>query len=87
MKLKKTHTPSKQAGIGSAYRNVGAYFTLGIQFVVIILLCVFAGHWADGKFDSSPLLTLIGGLLGIAAGFYHFIRTVLKMDRNLEEDA
>ena len=86
MKSINNHNPDKQAGIGSPYRNVGAYLTLGIQFVVTILLCVFAGHWADGKFDSSPLLTLIGGLLGIAAGFYHFIRTVLKMDRNSEED-
>lgn len=77
----------KQSEIGRAYRSVGAYLALGIQFVATILLCVFAGHWADGKFDSAPLLTLIGGLLGIAAGFYHFFRAVLKMDRESEEDA
>ncbi len=83
MKDPKTHKPSS---LSQAYRSVGPYLTLGIQFIATILLCVFAGHWADGKFDTSPLWTLIGGLIGIAAGFYHFFKAVLKMDRKSEED-
>lgn len=83
MKDPNTHRPS---ALSQAYRSVGPYLTLGIQFIVTILLCIFLGHWADGKFDTSPLLTLIGGLLGIAAGFYHFFKTVLKMDRKSEEN-
>ena len=81
------HNPDKSSSLGQAYRSVGPYLTLGIQLIVTILLCIFAGHWADGKFDTSPLLTLIGGLVGIAAGFYHFFKAVLKMDRKSEEDA
>ncbi|MCE2434149.1 MAG: AtpZ/AtpI family protein [Candidatus Latescibacteria bacterium] len=83
----KNHNTDKPSSLGQAYRSVGPYLTLGIQLIVTILLCIFAGHWADGKFDTSPLLTLIGGLLGIAAGFYHFFRAILKMDRKSEEDA
>ncbi len=83
MKDPKTHKPSS---LSQAYRSVGPYLTLGIQFIVTILLCVFAGHWADGKFDTSPLWTLIGSLVGIAAGFYHFFKVVLKMGRKSEED-
>ncbi len=83
MKDPNTHKPSSLA---QAYRSVGPYLTLGIQLIVTILLCVVAGHWADGKFDTSPLWTLIGGLIGIAAGFYHFFKAVLKMDRKSEED-
>ena len=83
----KNHNTHKPSSLGQAYRSVGPYLTLGIQLIVTILLCIFAGHWADGKFDTSPLLTLIGGLLGIAAGFYHFFRAILKMDRKSEEDA
>ena len=83
MKDPKTHKPSS---LSQAYRSVGPYLTLGIQFIATILLCVFAGHWADGKFDTSPLWTLIGGLIGIAAGFYHFFKVVLKMGRKSEED-
>ena len=36
----------KASGHGDAYRAVGPFLTLGIQFVVTILLCVYAGHWA-----------------------------------------
>ena len=83
----KNHNTHKPSSLGQAYRSVGPYLTLGIQLIVTILLFVFAGHWADGKFDTSPLLTLIGGLVGIAAGFYHFFKVVLKMGRKSEEDA
>ena len=83
MKDPNTHKP---LSLSQAYRSVGPYLTLGIQLIVTILLCVSAGHWADGKFDTSPLWTLIGGLIGIAAGFYHFFKAVLKMDRKSEED-
>ncbi len=82
----KNHNTDKPSSLGQAYRSVGPYLTLGIQLIVTILLCLFAGHWADGKFDTSPLLTLIGGLIGIAAGFYHFFKVILKMDRKSEED-
>ena len=83
MKDPNTHKPSS---LSQAYRSVGPYLTLGIQLIVTILACVFAGHWVDGKFDTAPLWTLIGGLIGIAAGFYHFFKAVLKMDRKSEED-
>ena len=82
----KKHPPDKPSSLAQAYRSVGPYLTLGIQLIITILACVFAGQWADGKFDTSPLLTLIGGLLGIAAGFYNFFKAVLKMDRKSEED-
>ena len=82
----KKHSPDKPSSLSQAYRSVGPYLTLGIQLIVTILVCVFAGQWADGKFDTSPLLTLIGGLIGIATGFYHFFKAVLKMDRKSEED-
>ncbi|NUM81414.1 AtpZ/AtpI family protein [bacterium] len=49
--------------------------TLGIQFVATILVCVFAGRWVDGRYDMAPIFTLVGGFLGIAAGFYHFLKT------------
>ena len=83
MKDPNTHKPSSLA---QAYRSVGPYLTLGIQFIVTILLCIFLGHWADAKFDTSPIFILIGSLLGIAAGFYNFFKVVLKMDRKSEED-
>ena len=71
----------KASSYGEAMRVMGPYITLGIQFVLIILICVYAGHWADGKFDTAPILTLVGGLFGIAAGFYQFLKEVLGWDK------
>ena len=76
----------KASGHGDAYRAVGPFLTLGIQFVVTILLCVYAGHWVDGKYDSSPTFTLVGGLLGIATGFYQFFKVVLGWDHKVGDD-
>ncbi len=75
----------KSASLGEAYRAVGPYMTLGIQFVATILVCVFAGRWIDGRYDMAPIFTLVGGFLGIAAGFYHFLKTVLRENRKPED--
>ena len=61
------------------YRQVGSYLGIGIEFVVAILLCFFAGQWLDGKLGTEPVLMLVGAFLGAAAGFYSFIRTVLRL--------
>lgn len=78
--------PKKQSGIGQVYGSVGPYLTLGIQFVLNILVCVFAGRWLDGYFETHPIFILLGSLFGIAAGFYHFFKAVLGMDRKSEDD-
>ena len=61
------------------YRQVGSYLGIGIEFVVAILLCFFAGRWLDGKLGTEPILMLVGAFVGIASGFYSFIRTVLRL--------
>jgi len=67
----------RNASIGEAYRIASPYLSLGIQFVVIILICLFAGKWADDYFETSPLFILVGAGVGIVAGFYHFFKAVL----------
>lgn len=79
--------PKNQSGVSQAYRSVGPYLTLGVQFVVNILVCVFAGRWLDGYFETHPVFIILGSLFGIAAGFYHFFKVVLNMDRKPEDDA
>ena len=70
---------SKQSSLGLAYRQVGPYLSLGIEFVASILLCLFAGRWLDGKLGTEPMLMLVGVFVGAAAGFYHFFQTVLRL--------
>jgi ATP synthase protein I len=42
---------------------------------------VLLGYWLDQKLDTSPWLLLGGSLMGIVAGFYHFFKIVLYLDK------
>ena len=59
-------------------REVAEYLGLGLQLAATVTLLVFIGIWLDGKYDTSPILTIICSFLGVTAGMYNFIRTVLK---------
>jgi len=61
--------------------NYGPYLGLGLQLAATVIVMVFLGIWLDGKFDTSPWLTVIFSFLGIASSLYNFIKTVLKSDK------
>ena len=73
-----------QSNLADAYRQVGPLLSLGVQFVASILLCLFAGRWLDEKLGTEPILLLVGVLLGVTAGFYHFFRSVLQIGKEDE---
>ncbi len=50
-------------------RELAYYSSLGLSVAISIFIGLFAGIWLDGKFDTKPVLTLVGLGLGIAAGF------------------
>lgn len=52
------------------------YGGLGIELVVAVLLGVFIGHWLDLRFKTDPWLTIIGFVLGTAAGFRNIYRLI-----------
>src|SRR5689334_357304 len=47
---------------------------LGLQFVVAILVCMFAGQWLDGRLGTRPWLMIAGIVGGAAVGFYAMIK-------------
>ena len=59
---------------------------LGLQFVVAILLCLYAGMWLDTKLHTGPWLMLIGALLGASAGFYSMFRVLMSEDKRMDEE-
>ena len=63
------------------YKDYAPYLGLGIQLAATIVLMVFLGIWLDGKFDTSPYLTLVFSFLGIFTGMYHFIKSVTRLDK------
>jgi ATP synthase protein I len=51
--------------MGPAIRFLG----IGFYIVACILGGVWLGLWLDGKFNTAPILLLIGLLLGLIAAF------------------
>ena len=61
------------------------YSHLGIQFAIVIVLGIFAGVWADEKFGTGSILTLVGTFAGAGIGFYVLYReTILRARSPLE---
>ena len=40
---------------------------MGLQFVIVILICLYAGMWLDRKFGTAPWLLIVGVLVGATA--------------------
>lgn len=50
------------------WKAMGSYGTIGLEFVLSIMLGLFGGRWLDGKFDTGPWLAVLGFGFGLAAG-------------------
>jgi ATP synthase protein I len=48
-------------------RLIGVATGLGCSIVAALVLCIGAGVWLDNRFGTSPVMTLIGVALGLAA--------------------
>lgn len=49
-------------------RDAGA-ISIGIELVVSVIIGLVAGAWADRRLATAPWLTLLGIMIGSAAGF------------------
>ena len=70
------------------FRVLGALSTVGITLVVATVIGYFIGHYLDGRFGTTPWLTLVFLLFGIAAGFknlYDQTRNLMDMDKQDKE--
>jgi ATP synthase protein I len=67
------------------YKEVGPYLGIGFQLAATVALMVFIGIWLDKKTGQDPLFTLIFSFLGVGAGLYNFIRTVIDLSKKSEK--
>jgi F0F1-type ATP synthase assembly protein I len=61
--------------------SASALAGMGLQFVVVILICLYAGMWLDRKFGTAPWLLIVGVLVGATAGFYALYRVMTSANR------
>jgi ATP synthase protein I len=60
---------------------------IGIQFPVAIVIGYFWGKWMDEWFGTSPWLTIVFSLFGIAAGFVNLFRITARAAREMDAEA
>ena len=57
----------------AAFRLIGMGWYVGI----CIVLGVLGGLWLDNKFNTRPILVIVGLLLGVVIAFYGVYRMIL----------
>jgi ATP synthase protein I len=56
------------------WRTVGELGTLGLSFVLALVMGTAAGLWVDRTFGSNPWGMLVGFVLGFAAAIVNVVR-------------
>jgi len=72
-------------GDPSAWRALGELSTIGLALVVATVIGLAGGYYLDRWLGTSPWLTLIGLLFGIAAGFVNLFRAVKRAEKNVDD--
>lgn len=56
------------------------YAGLGVQLAASVLLFVWIGQWADRKFGTGGLLTIVAAFLGFGGTMFWLIRSLTRKD-------
>lgn len=59
---------------------------LGLNVVAAAFLFGFLGHWIGKRVGAEEVLTLLGGLVGAAAGFYSLYLHVVVRPREDQDN-
>jgi hypothetical protein len=66
---------------------VGRYGSVGLEFVLTILLVGALGHWLDGRYGGGHgWIAAPTFLLGVAVAFRNLVRTANGMQRDIERE-
>ncbi|HEY3397575.1 MAG TPA: AtpZ/AtpI family protein [Armatimonadota bacterium] len=64
--------------------SVARLSSIGIYMGLCIGLCTWLGLWADGRYGTGTLYTLIGFGVGTAAAFFGLFRELARLSRKDE---
>jgi ATP synthase protein I len=67
-------------------RQLGRLSTIGIEIALSVVFGILGGRWLDSKLNTSPYLTVLGMVLGVAAGFRSLYRTTRQEQKRLKDD-
>jgi len=69
-------TPFVTKNAGEALRAAGALSTVGLAFVLALVIGFWFGSVLDGWFGTKPIFTIVFFFLGLAAGVLNVYRIV-----------
>ena len=72
-------------GEPNAWKALGELSTIGMTLVIATVIGLAGGYYLDRWLGTSPWLTLIGLLFGIAAGFVNLFRAVKRAERDIDD--
>ena len=75
--------PGKQADL---WAQVGFYTSLGFILPAGALIGIAGGWYLDRWLRTSPLLTVVMGFLGAAAGFLEVLRILRRAEKDADRD-
>ena len=67
------------------WKSLWEVASIGITLVVATVIGLGAGYYGDRWLGTSPWLTLVGLVFGIAAGFVNLFRSVKAAERTLDD--
>lgn len=65
--------------MAKAYREAAPWLSAVWQLTGATMVGAGAGYWADRYFEVAPWGLMVGGLVGVATGFYAFIHSVMGL--------
>jgi F0F1-type ATP synthase assembly protein I len=63
----------------STLRTLGQLSTVGLSFVLALVLGFGGGYWLDGRLGTRPLLAFLGFFVGVAAGVLNVYRVMQSL--------
>jgi hypothetical protein len=63
------------------FQRMGMAYIIPATLIVPIILLTLLGAWLDTRLGRSPIFTLIGAIVGFAAGVLNMMRITNKLNR------
>jgi len=63
-------------GYNRGFGDGNQYLAAAMRFALAVILFLFGGLWLDRRLKSTPVLTVVGALLGAVLGFVSVYREI-----------
>lgn len=79
--MKSQSSSGSGRGLAKGLRDAAPLLGLGTTLAVTVLAGLGGGYWLDGRLGTRPWFLLLGGMLGVGAALYHFLKTVAGLQK------